>query len=658
MRARTMQAPLPPSPGPPLGWRHARSGRRPLPRGLGGRRGEGHASPERAAEPARAGTPTSTDTAGGGGPGRSGLAGGARAPPSRTVAGARRGAAVPRAVRGATPPRPSAPSASTPSSSCPTSTPRPPATPLPRRWPWSSPTSRASPASPPAARRRGRLQPPGRAPPPSVGPIMRSRGGRVVKRIGDGLMLTFPSAEAAVHAALEPGRRCRATAAPAGRGPLRRGRGHRRRPPSATTSTSPPASRRRVPAARCWPPSPVRDAVGELRGVRVRAGAGKSFKGVGEAVSVYPVAAPDTAGGRRPDLEIARAFQAAQCRRTAGRRCTRRSSAAVRGRPRRRAVTARGRSPGARATRYGSVLGLRLLGSGPPHRASRAERRALAELLPVVRRRPADLRPGARAFLARARGAPSTRSVRQLGDGVQTKRGRALRDARRRVRHARRAHHESLPLRRSAPRDGGRARGQDLRWTPSPTRSTAGWSATRRAPVRLPPTPGRAPPSACPTDLQVVDARRGCDPAPDRPDDRRRAAAPARVRVPDQAWPAGPAASRRRSRSPPASRPPSSRRTAPPGWPSACGASPTAWPRWWSTRSCSSTSPGSSGPQLRERDGRRRGARATDAARRWRGSDASRAAHAPSCASPRGRAMRGLLATSAFRNPGPLAARA
>lgn len=37
----------------------------------------------------------------------------------------------------------------------------------------------------------------------AVGPIVRSRGGRVVKRIGDGLLLTFPSTDAAVLAALE-----------------------------------------------------------------------------------------------------------------------------------------------------------------------------------------------------------------------------------------------------------------------------------------------------------------------------------------------------------------------------------------------------------------------------------------------------------------------
>src|SRR4051812_3996201 len=36
-----------------------------------------------------------------------------------------------------------------------------------------------------------------------AGPIVRSRGGRVVKRLGDGLMMTFPEATAAVLAAVE-----------------------------------------------------------------------------------------------------------------------------------------------------------------------------------------------------------------------------------------------------------------------------------------------------------------------------------------------------------------------------------------------------------------------------------------------------------------------
>ena len=36
-----------------------------------------------------------------------------------------------------------------------------------------------------------------------VGPIVRSRGGRIVKRMGDGLMMCFPTPESAVLAALE-----------------------------------------------------------------------------------------------------------------------------------------------------------------------------------------------------------------------------------------------------------------------------------------------------------------------------------------------------------------------------------------------------------------------------------------------------------------------
>lgn len=36
-----------------------------------------------------------------------------------------------------------------------------------------------------------------------VGPVVRSRGGRIVKRLGDGLMLAFPAPEAAVLAAVE-----------------------------------------------------------------------------------------------------------------------------------------------------------------------------------------------------------------------------------------------------------------------------------------------------------------------------------------------------------------------------------------------------------------------------------------------------------------------
>lgn len=37
----------------------------------------------------------------------------------------------------------------------------------------------------------------------AVGPVVRGRGGRIVKRLGDGLLLTFPGPEAAVLAALD-----------------------------------------------------------------------------------------------------------------------------------------------------------------------------------------------------------------------------------------------------------------------------------------------------------------------------------------------------------------------------------------------------------------------------------------------------------------------
>jgi adenylate cyclase len=37
----------------------------------------------------------------------------------------------------------------------------------------------------------------------AAGPVVRSRGGRLVKRLGDGLLLTFPATEAAVLACIE-----------------------------------------------------------------------------------------------------------------------------------------------------------------------------------------------------------------------------------------------------------------------------------------------------------------------------------------------------------------------------------------------------------------------------------------------------------------------
>ena len=86
-----------------------------------------------------------------------------------------------------------------------------------------------------------------------VGPIVRSRGGRIVKRLGDGLMLLFPAGEAAVLAALElPGDRAGPAPVAGGRAPRRGGR-HRATTSWGMWSTSPPASPSARRAVRCWP---------------------------------------------------------------------------------------------------------------------------------------------------------------------------------------------------------------------------------------------------------------------------------------------------------------------------------------------------------------------------------------------------------------------
>lgn len=120
-----------------------------------------------------------------------------------------------------------------------------------------------------------------------TGPIVRGRGGKVVKRIGDGLMLSFPSAEAAVHASLEllevpfelrlrAGVHCGEAVVTAD--DLI---GH---DVNVTARVAAVATGGEVLATVA-----VRDAVGELRGIRFGRARRKSFKGVGEAVSVCPV---------------------------------------------------------------------------------------------------------------------------------------------------------------------------------------------------------------------------------------------------------------------------------------------------------------------------------------------------------------------------------
>jgi len=116
------------------------------------------------------------------------------------------------------------------------------------------------------------------------GPIVRSRGGRVVKWLGDGLMLTFPAPEAAVLACLELGE-----SAPL---PLRAGiHGGK------VLVTGDDVIGRVVNlAARVTGSAKggelvvtdhVRTAVGDLRGVAFDGPYSRSFKGIGETVPVY-----------------------------------------------------------------------------------------------------------------------------------------------------------------------------------------------------------------------------------------------------------------------------------------------------------------------------------------------------------------------------------
>jgi adenylate cyclase len=119
----------------------------------------------------------------------------------------------------------------------------------------------------------------------AAGPIVRSRGGRVVKRLGDGLMLAFPDAAAAVHAAVEL-----QGSAPA---PLRLRAGVHWG--EAVVTRDDLIGHAVNLAARVTEDAkggqvlvtgPTVEAAGELRGIRFGRARRRSFKGVGEAVSV------------------------------------------------------------------------------------------------------------------------------------------------------------------------------------------------------------------------------------------------------------------------------------------------------------------------------------------------------------------------------------
>jgi class 3 adenylate cyclase len=122
----------------------------------------------------------------------------------------------------------------------------------------------------------------------TVGPIVRSRGGRIVKRLGDGLMLSFPSPEAAVLGALDlvddPPEPLRLRAG------VHTGRavvtpddliGHDVNVAARVTAS--------VRGGKVVATSQVRDAVGELRGVTFGRARRKSYKGLAESVGVCTV---------------------------------------------------------------------------------------------------------------------------------------------------------------------------------------------------------------------------------------------------------------------------------------------------------------------------------------------------------------------------------
>lgn len=121
-----------------------------------------------------------------------------------------------------------------------------------------------------------------------IGPIVRSRGGKVVKRLGDGLMLSFPSAESAVLAALElldvPPDELRLRAGVhAGEAVVTKNDliGH---DVNLAARVAAAAKGGQVLATVA-----VRDAVGDLRGVTFGRARRRSFKGVEQAVQVCSV---------------------------------------------------------------------------------------------------------------------------------------------------------------------------------------------------------------------------------------------------------------------------------------------------------------------------------------------------------------------------------
>lgn len=121
------------------------------------------------------------------------------------------------------------------------------------------------------------------------GPIVRSRGGRVVKWLGDGLMLTFPVPEAAVLACLEL-----AEAAPL---PLRAGiHGGKVLVTGADVIGRVVNLAARVTASaeagQLVVTDHVRSAVGDLQGVAFGGPYTRRYKGIDGTVAVYLASRP------------------------------------------------------------------------------------------------------------------------------------------------------------------------------------------------------------------------------------------------------------------------------------------------------------------------------------------------------------------------------